>query len=94
VEDFYTLTDSLVKDVQHLEAKIVYLRYTLSKYLPAYSGEMLRCDIFSDLSRRYWDYPAYRKYMEEYNFGKDPMDDDKQAKLMMKLSRGEASANL
>ena len=94
VEDFYNLTDLLINEIQHLEAKIVFLRYTLSKHLPAYDGEMLRCDIFSDLSRRFWDHSAYREYMDEYNFGQDPMDEAKQVRRMIRISRGEESVNL
>jgi hypothetical protein len=94
VECFYGLTELLIKDIQRLEAKIVFLRYTLSGHLPAHDGEMLRSDIFSDLSGGYWDHPAYLEYMEEYNFGQDPMNDACQARLMLKISRGEKSVNL
>jgi len=94
VEDFYNLTELLIKDIHHLEAKIVYLRYTLSQYLPVFDGEMLRSDIFSDLSGWYWDHPAYREYIDEYNYGQDPMDDAEQTRLKLRISRGEKSVNL
>ena len=94
VEDFYALTELLIKDIHHLEAKIVYLRYTLSSHLPALDGEMLRSDIFSDLSGCYWGHPAYQKYMDEYNYGQDPMNDAGQTRLMRRISRGEKAVNL
>jgi hypothetical protein len=94
VVDFYGLTDALIKDIQHLEAKVVFLRYSLSKHLPAYDGEMLRCDIFSDLSGCYWDNCAYRQYMEKVYDGHDPMDNQKHVNFMIKLSRGKDSVAL
>ena len=94
VEGFYNLTELLIKDIQHLESKIVYLRYTLSKFLPAFDGQMLRCDIFSDLSRCYWGHPAYQEYMDEYNYGQDPMNDATQSRLMLRISRGEKAVDL
>jgi hypothetical protein len=94
VECFYSLIELLIKDIQHLEAKIIFLRFSLSKHLPEYDGEMLRSDIFSDLARCHWDHPAYQEYMEEYNFGQDPMNDANQIRLMRKISLGEVSVNL
>lgn len=94
VEDFYNLTELLIKDIQHLETKIVYLRYTLSKHLPPFDGQMLRADIFSDLSGCYWDHPAYQDYMDEYNYGQDPMNDAGKTRLMLRISRGEQAVNL
>jgi hypothetical protein len=94
VTKFYELTDALVKDIQHLEAKVVFLRYSLSKFLPAYDGEMLRCDIFSDLSGCYWDNAAYQQYMANYYDGHDPMDSRKHAKFMIRLSCGRESVAL
>lgn len=91
---FYDLIDRLIMDIQHLESKVVYLRYVLSKYLPAWDGEMLRCDIFCDLVGVYWDQPAYQEYLKEYTGGVDPMDSNAYIDFMCKLSRGEAVANL
>jgi hypothetical protein len=53
--DFCDLIGRLVRDIQHLESKVVFLRYSLSKFLPEYDREMLRCDIFADLYGNYFD---------------------------------------
>jgi len=92
--DFYQLIEWLINDIQHLESKVVYLRYSLSKLLPEYDGEMLRCDIFSDLSSIHYDQPAYQRYVSRYCGGHDPVDDAEFNKLLMMLSRGEKSVNL
>jgi len=91
---FYDLIDHLVTDIQHLESKVVYLRYVLSRYLPAWDGQMLRSDIFCDLTGVYWEQPAYQEYMKDYNGGLDPMESDTYTDFMWKLSRGEAVTNL
>jgi len=94
VTKFYDLTDYLIKDIQFLEAKVVYLRFLLSQHLPEHKGEMLRCDIFHDLAGGYWGYPAYQRYMEYYCEGHDPMDCKEHSELMLKISRGEESVRL
>jgi hypothetical protein len=92
--DFFDLINKFVKDIQHLESKAVHLRYLLSKYLPEYDGEMLRCDIFNDLSDSYWDHPAYQKYMSVYCDGRDPIDSKPYTDLLWKLSRGKETVGL
>ena len=91
---FFDLIDQLIMDIRHLEPKVVYLRYLLSMYLPEWDGEMLRCDIFSDLVGSYWDRPAYQDYLKAFYDGHDPLDSDEFNGFMWRLSRGEASANL
>jgi len=86
--------DSLVKDIKHLELKIVYLRYTLSKYLPEYDGEMLMCDIFSDLSAPHWDHPIYQEYMNGFCGGENPLDNGDLSKYLKKVKRGKEPTNL
>ena len=92
--DFYDLIDSLVSDIGHLEAKVVYLRYLLSRCLPKHDGEMLRCDIFSDLRNAYFDQPAFEKYVSRYCGGHDPLEDAERCEFLMRLSRGEESVDL
>jgi len=87
--EFYDLIDQLVTEVKHLELKVVGLRHLLSMHLPAYEGEMLRCDIFRDLSDSFWARPAYQKYISEYYGGFDPMDSVSYNDLLKKSSRGE-----
>jgi hypothetical protein len=92
--EFYETIDHLINDIKHLEAKVVYLRYSLSRYLPKYKGEMLRCDIFDDLSNIYCFDPAYQRYVSEYCDGHDPQEDKSYVALLKRLSTGAESANL
>jgi hypothetical protein len=92
--DSYDLIDSLVRDIKHLESKIVYLRHALSKHLAVYEGERLMCDIFSDLSAPYWDNPLYQQYMEKYHDGINPLDNGDLSKYLRKVKHGKAQSNL
>jgi hypothetical protein len=92
--DFYDLIDILIKDIQHLESKVVCLRYSLSNYLPKHDGEMLRLDIFHDLAGVYWEQPSYQKYISERYGNHDPMDCKPYNDLLRKLSQGEETAGL
>jgi hypothetical protein len=92
--NFYEIIEHLIKDIQHLEAKVVYLRYLLSGFLPKHDREMLMCDIFHDLASACWEHPAYRRYVLEYCDGHDPMGDDSYVALLTRLSTGEESARL
>ena len=92
---YYEIIDHLINDIKHLEAKVVYLRYTLSSgFLPKHFREMLRYDIFDDLSNVYWDDPAYQRYVSEYCGGHDPMEDKSYFALLERLSTGAESVNL
>jgi len=92
--DYYDIIDHLIKDIQHLEAKVVYLRYLLSGFLPKHDRDMLRCDIFHDLARAFWELPAYRRYVSKYCDGHDPIDDDSYVALLTRISTGEESTRL
>ena len=92
--DFYNLIDKLVKDIQHLESKVVCLRHSLSVYLPEHEGKMLKYEIFSGLAGSYWEQPTYQKYMSECCGGNDPMDSETYNDLLKRLSRGEESVGL
>jgi len=92
--DFYSLVDCLIKDIQHLESKVVYLRYSLSMFLPEYDGEMLKCEIFSDLSGSYSDQSAYQRYVSDYCHGQDPMDTAEYCAHLMRVSCGKGSVDL
>jgi hypothetical protein len=91
--EYYQLIKLLIKDIQHLEAKAVRLRYSLSKSLPGCDGEMLRCEIFSDLAGNYYDQPAYQRYISSCCGGLDPMDDDNYYEFMLKISKGEEAVD-
>ena len=92
--EFLDLVDHLILGIQHLESKVVYLRYLLSSYLPKWDGEMLRSDIFSDLTGGFWDKPAYQRFMSVYHGGFDPMDGEAFTGFMWRLSRGEVRTGL
>ena len=92
--DFYVLVERFVEGIQHLELKVVYLRYLLSKYLPELDGEMLRDDIFRDLTGGFWAQPAYQKYLSAYHGGLDPLDSETHNDLMKKLARGQECVGL
>jgi hypothetical protein len=92
--DFYDLIGSLVRDIQHLESKVVFLRFSLSRFLSEHDGEMLRCDIFSDLRDSYFDQLAFNKYVSKYCNGIDPLDNTERCEFLMRVSRGEEAVNL
>jgi len=92
--EYIWFIDSLVNDIRHLESKVVYLRYTLSKNLPEYDGERLMADIFSDLSAPHWDHPVYQQYMKEFCDGTNPLDNGDLSKYLRKLKRGKEPSNL
>ena len=93
-QEFQQLIEKLVKDIQHLEAKSIYLRYLLSQYFPKHEGEMLRSDIFRDLYGSNYDYPAYQRYVSKWCGGRDPLDNWKRCKYLMRVSRGEKTLGL
>jgi hypothetical protein len=92
--EFHDLTDKLIMGIQHLETKVVYLRYLLSMHLPDWDGKMLRCDIFHDLTGGYWDHPAYQSYISKYYDGRDPMESKAFTDLMWNISRGKERVGL
>jgi len=87
--DYLNFIDQLVRDIQKLELRIVYLRHILSRHLPDHEGEMLKCEIFSDLAGGYYDDAVYQRYVSDYCDGKDPMEDPDFHEHMIKVSRGE-----
>jgi len=92
--EYIWFIDSLVNDIKHLELKIIYLRFTLSKYLSEHEGEMLMCDIFSDLSAPHWDNPVYQKYMKDFCDGLNPLDNGDLSKYLKKITSGNEPRNL
>jgi len=92
--DFYRLIDCLIQDIRHLESKVVYLRYSLSEFLPENEGKMLKCEIFSDLSGSYSDQSAYQQYVSEYCDGQDPMDTAEYCERLKRISGGKESVGL
>jgi len=92
--EYFQLIEALISNIKHLESKTVYLRYTLSNYLPLHSAELLRSDIFSDLSASHIDLPAYYRYLLICCDGIDPLNDETHCYHLKRLSKGEDIVNL
>lgn len=92
--EHFQLIEHLITSIKHLESKAVFLRYSLSCYLPQHKAELLLSDIFSDLSGNCIDYPAYQRYTSIYCGGSDPMDNEEYSKYLTRLSTGELIINL
>lgn len=86
--DFFLLIDRLVNDVQRLVSKVVCLRYSLSRYLGSHEGEMLRCDVLSDLHGVYYDHSVYQRFISACYDGQDPMECEYYIDHLLKLSIG------
>jgi len=87
--DSFLLFDRLVYDIQRLMSKVVCLRYSLSCFLGNHEGEMLRCDILSDLVGAYYDLPAYQRLVSEYYDGHDPFENECFNDYLLELSIGD-----
>lgn len=92
--EFCELIDSLVNDINHLEAELVSTRYELSLYLKEPHNEFLRSDIFSSLGRRYSGNDAYDEYVKRFCHNQDPQESDEKVEHMWKLSRGLCKYNI
>lgn len=51
----------------------------------------MKSDILSDLAGRYWDYPAYKAYIDLFYDKQDPMENDKWVNHILKLAHGQHS---
>ena len=92
--EFYGLVDCFIKDIQHLEMKVVYLRYLLCRMLPESDAEVLRSEIFSGLSGNYFDQFAYHQYVLKYKDGQDPMETEEYCERLKRVSCGVESVDL
>ena len=85
--DFHALIERCIRDVQFLQSKVVCLRHSLSQYLQNHEGDMLRCEIFSDLAGTYYDLPAYQRFVSTDCGGIDPMERNSYLEFLLKLQR-------
>jgi hypothetical protein len=92
--NFYRLIEALISDIHHLESKAIYLRHLLSSYLPENDREMLRYEIFSDLTGSLLHHSAYQRYVSEYCAGIDPLDNMERFDFLKKVSQGEEPVGL
>lgn len=74
VDQFCSLIDHMLKDIQQLELECISTRYWLSRYMDDDRGELLRSDIFSNLAGRYHNDPAYQLFTALLYDGGDPME--------------------
>lgn len=86
--EYCRLIEYLILDIKHLETEVVRNRYQLSQYLPPPHGELLRCDILSDLGGRYGGDPAYDSYVALFHDGHDPMDTDEWVHHIIQATKG------
>ena len=88
--DFHSLIERCVRDIQFLQSKVVFLRYSLCQHLENHEGDMLKSEIFSDLAGTYYDLPAYQRFVFNDCCGIDPMECNSYLELLSKLSIGVA----
>ena len=91
--DSFQLINHLINDIQLLSSEVVRLRYSLSWFLPKHEGEMIRCEIVSDLHGSYYDFPTYQHFVSDFCNGHDPLENEDYCNHMAKLSKGEESSD-
>jgi hypothetical protein len=90
--EYFNLIEQFISDINHLEAKVVYLRYLLSWHIDDHTGAMLRCDIFHDLAAPYYG-PAFDRFVSKYSAGHDPRQCPRQARHLWRISKGKEAVD-
>lgn len=85
---FCQLVDTMIKDIQHLEAECVRTRYQLSKHLEEPEDLYYRSNILSGLRAPYYDSLAYQMYMAIYYDGGDPLSFKEWTSAINRLAKG------
>lgn len=88
VHDFLLLTDAMIEEILLLEEEIVRWRQAIMKYLSPEWADGLDQDIFSNLSRNFADFGAYKLFMDSCYKGHDPMESKKHTDKMWRLKKG------
>ena len=88
IREFMKLVDTMIRDIQHLEAETVRARYALSEKLDPEHKWITGCDILSDLSTPYYDSIAYKEFISTYYDGEDPMEFKEFLDSMVHLAEG------
>jgi len=86
LDEFYPLIETLIKDVQYLEAETVKARYELSCRVQNSHRAFLRSDILSDLRSNYSENRTYQAYLEQFCDGQDPFESVEWEKRIMMLA--------
>ena len=93
-EDCFRLVSAMLEEIQFLEEEVVRWRQALIKYLEPGWADGLYDDIFSNLSGRFDDYPAYRKFVDQWCRGKDPYDSPEHTRTMLRLRDGNDETSI
>ena len=88
VHDFLLLTDAMSEEILLLEEEVVRWRQAIMKYLSPEWADGLEQDIFSNLSRRFYDFKAYELFSESFYNGTDPMESKEHLDRMYRLKNG------
>ena len=89
IQSFLELVDSMVKDIQHLNAETVKARYELSQKLDPEHQCTTGADILSDLDTPHYDNLAYQEYMRIYYDGGNPMSFKEHVDSMIRIAQGQ-----
>ncbi len=73
VLEFFALVDTMVKDIQHLEAEAIRARYALRMMLDPKKEWITTGDLLSGLISPYGENLAYKEFMRIYYDGGDPL---------------------
>ncbi|MBQ3798011.1 MAG: hypothetical protein II842_17330 [Butyrivibrio sp.] len=85
---FLELTDSLVRDLQHLKAETLRARYQWWKQLDPDKNRITTVDLLSNLEMPHYDNQAYQEYMRIYYNGGDPLEFKEFSDSMINIANG------
>lgn len=88
LHDFLALTDAMVNEILLLEEEVIRWRKAIMKFLSPDWADGLDQDIFSGLSRPFYDFKAYVIFMNLMYDGKDPMESAEHRSTMWSLKNG------
>ena len=88
ISDFLALTDAMVTEIMRLEEEVVRWRKAIMKFLSKDWADGLDQDIFSGLSRTFYDLNAYKLFMNLMHDGRDPLESEEHFNTMWRLKKG------
>lgn len=88
IYSFMELTDSLVRDLQHLKAETVRARYQLRQQLDPGKTWTTGIDVLSNMEMPHYDNQAYQEYMRVYYDGGNPLEFKEFTDSMINLAEG------
>ena len=88
-DGFFRLINAMVSELLSLEEEVVRCRQALSIHLTARWAEGLRQDMFCGLSARFTgDFEEYDRFVNEYFYGQDPMENEEHSRKMWDIING------